>query len=177
MYRLLRNTHLLLGLFFCFFVLMFGLSSVQMSHRWMKNEPVETNLTVSVDPQQAGTPRALAQLLMDKYGMRGGLNNVEESPEEMKFVIGRMGTVHEVRYKLGEAAAEVTKKLWPFIGIMVSMHHTFGLHKAYGLHVFWAVPHISGTPHPRRYRDLLVVQDSSRARDWLSSPIRRSALA
>ncbi len=140
MYRFLRNTHLLLGLFFCFFVLMFGLSSMQMSGRdWMKNEPVETKLTVAVDPQHAGTQRTLAQFLMDKHGMRGGLNDVEESPEEMKFLIGRMGTVHEVRYKRGEAAVEVNKKVWPFIGIMVWMHETFGFDNAYGLHIFWGV--------------------------------------
>ena len=140
MYKFLRNTHLLLGLFFCFFVMMFGLSSVQMSHRgWMENEPVETKLTVPINPQNAGTPRALAQYLMDKHGMRGGLNDVKQRPEEMSFLIGRMGTVHEVRYQPGNTEVQVRKKVWPFIGIMVWMHHTFGLDNPYGPNVFWGV--------------------------------------
>jgi hypothetical protein len=113
---------------------------VQMSHRgWMENESAETELTVPIDPRNAGTPRALAQYLMDKHGMRGGLNDVKQRPEEMSFLIGRMGTVHEVRYKPGNTEVQVRKKVWPFIGIMVWMHHTFGLDNPYGPNVFWGV--------------------------------------
>jgi len=140
MYRLLRNTHLLLGLFLSFYVLMFGLSSMQMSHRnWIGNQWQETTLTVPVDPKNAATPRALALQLMESHGMRGGLGDVKESQEEMHFVIGRMGTMNEVRFKRGAARAQVTKKVAPFIGMMVAMHRMFGLDKPYRLHVFWGV--------------------------------------
>ena len=140
MYKFLRNTHLLVGLFLCLFVLMFGISSVQMSHsEWMNNEPEETEFTVPVEPQNAATPRALAQYLMDHQGMRGGLNDVVESPEGMSFIIGRMGMLHEVRYTPGGTEVQVKKTVRPFIGIMISMHHMFGFENPYGLHDFWAV--------------------------------------
>ena len=43
MYRYLRNTHLFLGLFCCLFVLMYGVSSVQMSHNtWFPSRPSVT---------------------------------------------------------------------------------------------------------------------------------------
>jgi hypothetical protein len=140
MYRLLRNTHLLLGLFLSFYVLMFGLSSLQMSHRnWIENKWEETRLTLPVDPKNAATPRALALQLMESHGMRGGLGDVKESPEEMYFVIGHMGTMNEVRFRRGAAQAQITRKVAPFIGMMVAMHRMFGLDKPYGPHVFWGV--------------------------------------
>ena len=43
MYRVLRDTHLLVGLGLFAFVLMFGVSSVKFAHRdWFSNDPVET---------------------------------------------------------------------------------------------------------------------------------------
>jgi hypothetical protein len=138
MYKLLRNTHLLLGLFLCFFVLMFGLSSMQMSHQnWIENKWEEARLALPVDPQDAATPRALALQLMDRQNMRGGLGDVKESAEEMYFVIGHMGTMNQVRFKRGATEAQVTRRVAPFIGMMVAMHRMFGLDKPYTPHVFW----------------------------------------
>ena len=38
MYKWIRNTHLLIGLFACLFLLMYGVSSVQMAHnKWFSN--------------------------------------------------------------------------------------------------------------------------------------------
>jgi hypothetical protein len=54
-------------------------------------------------------------------------------------MIGHMGTMNEVRFKRGGTEAQVTKKVAPFIGMMVAMHRTFGLDKPYGPHVFWGV--------------------------------------
>jgi hypothetical protein len=117
---------------------MFGLSSMQMSHReWIGNEWKETKLVLAIDPQHAATPRVLALHLMDRYGMRGSLNDVKESPEEMYFMIGRMGTMNEVSFRRGATEAHVTTKVAPFIGMMVAMHRMFGLDKPYAPHVFW----------------------------------------
>ena len=61
MYRVLRDTHLLVGLGLFAFVLMFGVSSVKFAHRdWFSNDPVETHLTVQIDPSVAETSKISA---------------------------------------------------------------------------------------------------------------------
>jgi hypothetical protein len=140
MYKILRNTHLLLGLFLCCFVVMFGLSSLQIAHSWMNNRSTDTESTFRVEPSHAATPRALAQYLMDEHGMRGGLDEVKETADEVSFVIGRMGTVHEVHYARAGSEVHVKKSVRAFIGILLAMHRGgFGLDKPYGLHVFWGL--------------------------------------
>ena len=48
MYGFLRNTHLVLGLLFFPFVLLFGVSSVQFSHNdWFDREPNAVEMTVA----------------------------------------------------------------------------------------------------------------------------------
>ena len=54
MYRILRNLHLFLGLFSCLFLLMYGVSSVQMSHNsWFRNRPAVTVTEYSLSPDTA----------------------------------------------------------------------------------------------------------------------------
>ena len=44
-----------------------------------------------------------------------------------------------MRYQPGNTEVQVRKKVWPFIGMLVWMHHTFGLDNPYGPNVFWGV--------------------------------------
>ena len=54
MHRLIRNTHLTLGIAFTLVWLMYGLSSVQMSHpEWFPMEPAVTRKVVPVGPASA----------------------------------------------------------------------------------------------------------------------------
>ena len=90
LYRTLRNTHLLLGMAQCSFVLLFGVSSIKFAHQdWFTAKPTETHLTVTVDPVEADTPRRLARLLMDREGYRGGLNKIRDTDDGFRFTIGR----------------------------------------------------------------------------------------
>jgi hypothetical protein len=138
MYQILRNTHLLLGLALCSFVLLFGVSSIKFAHNdWFAAEPVVTHLTVAIDPADAETPRALARLLMEREGYRGGLNRIRDNDEGFSFNIGRMGTVHEVRYVHGSTKAQVEKRRWPLAALLTWMHATFGVDHEYPLHNLW----------------------------------------
>ena len=138
MYRLLRNTHLLLGLALCSFVLLFGISSIKFAHQdWFAAKPTETHLTVTVDPAEADTPRSLARLLMDREGYRGGLNKIRETEDSFGFNIGRMGTIHEVRYERGSTEVRVKVRVFPFADMLTWMHHTFGVDHEYALHNVW----------------------------------------
>jgi hypothetical protein len=138
MYRVLRNTHLLLGLLFFPFVLLFGVSSVQFAHNdWFRMEPNAITMTVAVDPAQATSPRALGRLLMDQEGYRGFVLDIKESADGCEFLIGRMGTIHEIAYKTGSSEVAVTKKVWPLISLLTWIHKTFGMDHQFGPHNVW----------------------------------------
>ena len=138
MYRVLRDTHLLVGLFFLVFVMMFGVSSLHFSHRgWFGSEPAETESTVVVDPGQASTPRELARHLMEEQGYRGGLDDIRDAEGQIRFNISRIGTVHDVRYTRGAREAQVRTRVFPFMNMMTWMHTTFGMHHEYAPHNVW----------------------------------------
>lgn len=55
MRKWMRNIHLLMGLLSLPFLLMYGLSAVQMAHpKWFKPQPVLTKQTIAVSPEQVG---------------------------------------------------------------------------------------------------------------------------
>ena len=138
MYRVWRDTHLLLGLFVSAFVMMFGLSSLLFSHRgWFATGPAETESTVVVDPAQASTPRALARHLMKEQGYRGGLHDIRDAEGLVELSIRRMGTVHDVRYTRGSREARVKSRVFPFMNMLAWMHTTFGMQNDYAPHNLW----------------------------------------
>lgn len=140
MYRLLRNTHLLLGLLFFPFVLMFGVSSVRLAHNdWFPAEPDTVATTVTVDPAKAMSPRALGRLLMEQEGYSGYLLNIKETDGGYNFLIERIGTIYEISYQTGSPEARVTHKIYPMMAVLTWMHQTFGIDHEYGLHNFWGL--------------------------------------
>lgn len=138
MYRILRDTHLLLGLFLCSFTLLFGVSSLVFAHRsWFDTKPVQTEETVSVDPARAATPRALANQLIEAEGYGGWLSRIRETDDEVSFVIGRMGTIRNILYRRGAGEAQVKTRVFPFTAMLTWMHATFKVTHEYALHNVW----------------------------------------
>jgi hypothetical protein len=138
MYRVLRDTHLLLGLFLFVFVMMFGVSSLEFSHRsWFGSEPTDSTSTVVVDPGRTSTPRELARHLMEEQGYGGGLHDIRAAEGQILFNISRIGTVHDVRYTRGAREAQVRTRVFPFMSMMTWMHGTFGMHHEYAPHNVW----------------------------------------
>ena len=138
MYRLLRDTHLLLVLFFCVFVLLFGVSSIRFAHNsWFDDEPEVTELTVSVEASQVTSPRALARHLMREHGYRGELGKIRENDGEVTFDISRIGTIHEIRYEQGDDRVHVRLRVFPFTAMLTWMHTHFGFGYEYWLHILW----------------------------------------
>src|SRR2546428_14138776 len=79
MYKWLRNTHLLIGLFAFLFLLMYGVSSVQMAHnKWFDNKPAVTESQVSLTAG-ADDARAPAGELMDRHGLKGELQKIRKT--------------------------------------------------------------------------------------------------
>ena len=76
---------------------------------------------------------------MDQEGYRGWVLDIEEKDDGFEFLIGRMGTVHEVAYKTGSSEVAVTKKVWPLMSLLTWMHTTFGTDHEFGPHNFWGL--------------------------------------
>ena len=94
LYKFLRNTHLLIGLFSFLFVMMYGVSSVQMSHNaWFNLKPAVTESQVTL-ATGITDPRDIARQLMDRGAVRGELTQIRDST----FRVIRPGAVHEVNY-------------------------------------------------------------------------------
>ena len=135
MYKWLRNTHLFLGLFAFLFLLMYGVSSVQMAHnKWFNNKPKVTESEIALPPG-LGDARAIARQLMDGHGLKGELGQVRNT----SFRITRPGTVYEVAYSPETGTAKVKTNVANFMGMLNRLHHIGGVWHDYTLVNVWAV--------------------------------------
>jgi hypothetical protein len=133
MYRYLRNTHLFLGLFCCFFLLMYGVSSVQMSHnRWFNNRPAVTEKQVAVH----GTNVREVAIELMAQGVRGELAQVMAAKQGANFRIVRPGTVYEIAWANGSAKVRTNEA--NFMGMLNRIHHIGGLWHEFTLANIWA---------------------------------------
>ena len=139
MYRLLRNSHLFLGLFSCLFVLMYGVSSVQMSHNsWFRSQPDVSETEYALAPHAADA-RAVARELMDVHKLRGEVVQVRATTGRLAFSITRPGTVYQVEYAIPTGAAKVRQNRARFIGMLNRLHHVNGIRHDYWLINVWGV--------------------------------------
>jgi hypothetical protein len=135
MYKLLRNTHLLTGLFAFLFLLMYGVSAVQMAHnKWFDNKPavIDSQAALAAGMTDA---RAVARELMDHHGIKGDLAQVRNN----SFRIVRPGTVYEVTYSPETGTAKIRTNVANFMGMLNRIHHIGGLWHEFTLTNVWAV--------------------------------------
>ena len=139
MYNLLRNIHLYLGLASCLFLLMYGVSAIQMSHPdWFANSAIKSQTTVRIEGASPDG-RAVARELMDKHGLRGELRRVSNTPSGFSLAIGRPGTDHTVEYNRSTGEAKIATRTAPFIGMLNGIHHVAGMWHTYGVLNWWGV--------------------------------------
>jgi hypothetical protein len=132
MYRWLRNTHLLLGLFSFAFLMMYGLSAVQMANSsWFNLKPTTTERQLALAPNLGA--RAAARELMQAHGLRGELTQVRNG----EFRIVRPGTVYEVAYAPQTGHTRVRTHTAGFWGMLNRIHHIAGLWHTYPLINVW----------------------------------------
>jgi hypothetical protein len=135
LYKFLRNTHLLLGLFSFLFVMMYGVSSVQMAHNaWFNLKPVVTESQATLATGIAD-PRDIARQLMDRGAVKGELAQIRDS----SFRVIRPGTVHEVTYSRQTGVATIRTSVAGFIGMLNRIHHVAGLWHEYTLTNVWGL--------------------------------------
>src|SRR5512140_3541954 len=138
MYRYLRNTHLFLGLFSCLFVLMYGVSSVQMAHTtWFNTKPLVNESSEKIAPMMDA--RKASRALMDKYQWRGELGQVTTRREDLVFRVVRPGVVYEVTYAPVSGYTKIKTNVANWMGMLNRIHHIGGLWHEYSLINVWSV--------------------------------------
>ena len=139
MYKWIRNTHLLIGLFAFLFLLMYGVSAVQMAHnRWFNNKPAATESEIALTAGVSDA-RVVARELMDRHGLRGELAQVRKTGDGLSFRIVRPGTVYEVAYSPETGNAKVRTNVANIMGMLNRIHHIGGLWHDFTLTNVWAV--------------------------------------
>ncbi len=123
MYKLIRNIHLLLGLSAAFFILVYGVSAVQMAHQFAIRPHIST-AEVKLRPGLTG--REAAQILMDRYGYRGDLSGSQAAGANLQFTMTRPGGADLVTYAASTGNARVERRELPLLGFLNRLHHLHG---------------------------------------------------
>ena len=129
MYRLMRNTHLALGLAFAIALGVYLLSSMRIAHQsWFSPKRTANETSLAVDSSQASTPRDLRRHLLQRHGLRGDLVQVRtDDSASYSFVVRRPGTRSRVRYEVGGSEATVSEERAGFTGLLLGLHFSYGV--------------------------------------------------
>src|SRR6266542_3806209 len=108
MYKIVRNIHLLLASFSLPFLIMYGVSAVQMSHStWFQMKPAVHDRELSIAAGQTDA-RAVAREIMERdASIKGEISNIQQNDAGVALRIVVPGTVHEVRYERASGVARV----------------------------------------------------------------------
>jgi hypothetical protein len=127
MYTTIRNVHLLLASFSLPFLIMYGVSAVQMSHSaWFQMKPAvhERELPLAANQTDA---RAIARAVMERdRGVKGEVANIQPNAAGVALRIVVPGTVHEVRYDRASGTARVKTSVAGVMGMLNRLHHWAG---------------------------------------------------
>lgn len=127
MYQTIRNLHLIAASLALPFLLMYGLSAVQMSHNgWFDMKPSVTERTLAVTAEQ-GDARAVAREVMDRLpAVRGELQNVQATAAGLNLRIVVPATVHEIRYTRATGVAQIKTSVGGVMVMLNRLHHLAG---------------------------------------------------
>ena len=109
-----------------------------MSHGgWFPEKEIVTETSVSIDPEEATTPRALARQLGQDHGLRGNLGRIRQNRKKIALRIVRPGTFHDVTYRIASDHASVRTIRGGFIDMINRIHHLAGFGHEYELLNVW----------------------------------------
>lgn len=146
MFRLMRNVHLILGLLFFSYALLFASSSLVIIYRpWLTLTRDDQVRTVRVPPDQAQTPRALALELIRNQGLQGDLRDIQREAETIRFVIARPGTSSRVTYSAATGEAKIQTRREGFLETLVQLHTNHGFRHDFVPANVWATLSLLGS--------------------------------
>jgi len=140
MYTIIRNIHLLVASFSLPFLIMYGISAVQMSHSsWFQVKPAVTEREVSLAPGQADARTVSREIMNRQPGMKGELSNVQSTDAGLTLRIVVPGTVREVRYDRASGVARIKTSTAGVMGMLNRLHHWAGFWHEPASMKTWAV--------------------------------------
>jgi len=127
MFRLMRNVHLILGLLFFSYAMLFAASSLVIIYRpWLKPTRSEHEQTVRMAAGRAQSPREVALELIQNHGLQGDLRDIKQDGNAIRFVIARPGMRSEVKYSAATGEAKVRTRREGFLETLVQLHTNHG---------------------------------------------------
>ena len=121
MYRLIRNTHLILGMSGVLFVLLYAVSAAQMAHR--------IRLTPQISEEDLALPAGLAaRPLVQALGYNGEIGNTQMTPKGFRVTVNRPGTAYAITYDRRPGRRTSAAIRARFSGMLNRLHHQNGLH-------------------------------------------------
>lgn len=127
MYKIIRNVHLLLASFSLPFLIMYGVSAVQMSHStWFQAKPAVIERDLSIAPGQAGARSVAREIMNRQPDLKGELSNVQPNDAGLTLRIVVPGTVHEVRYDRLSGSVHIKTSIAGVMGMLNRLHHWAG---------------------------------------------------
>src|SRR4051812_23828966 len=127
MYRIVRNLHLVFASFSLPFLVMYGVSAVQMSHStWFEMKPVVRERQLQLPAGQSDA-RAIARAVMENdASVRGEVANIQANQAGLSLRIVVPGTVHDVRYTPESGLTHVKSSVAGVMGMLNRLHHWAG---------------------------------------------------
>ncbi len=139
MYKTIRTLHLIFGLSSLPFLLVYGLSAVQMAHpKWFHTKPAIHDVNIPMAPGYTDG-RSVARELMINGNLRGEIASVQETAPGFTIRIVLPGTVHEIQYDRKTGTAYVRTSVAGFMGRLNRLHHAAGLWHEYLPLKCWAM--------------------------------------
>ena len=140
MYKTIRDIHLLLASFSLPFLVMYGLSAVQMSHNgWFTMKPAVEERDLALTPGESDA-RAIAREAMDRDpSIKGEVSNVQGNATGVAFRIVVPGTVHELKYSAAAGTTHVRTSVAGVMGMLNRLHHWAGFYHEPASMKLWAL--------------------------------------
>jgi hypothetical protein len=128
-YQTIRNVHLLLASFSLPFLVMYGVSAVQMSHNtWFQMKPAVGERDLALTPGQSDA-RAIAREAMDREpSITGEISNVQSNASGVSLRIVVPGTVHDLKYNAAAGTGHVKTSVAGVMGMLNRLHHWAGFY-------------------------------------------------
>lgn len=128
MYPNIRTIHRLLASLSLPFLLVYGISAVQMAHgTWFDMKPAVRESRVSLTPGLTDA-RAIAREVTSRApGVRGELTNVQTNAAGVTLRLVLPGTVHDVQYQQASGDTRLKTSVAGLMGMLNRLHHAAGL--------------------------------------------------
>ncbi len=146
MYKTLRSVHLLLASACLPFLVLYGLSAVQMAHgSWFTMKPSVRDSALSLPPGLTDARVVAAEVTRRAPAARGELTGIKAGADDLTLRLVLPGTVHEVRYQRTSGETRLKTSVGGTMAMLNRLHHAAGLwHEPLALRLWgWVVGVVS----------------------------------